>query len=61
MRFQQLQLEEAAELWIRQKGGEDKLGDANATFLRTVRSALHSTSLQLQLAENQEKVESDEM
>lgn len=37
------------ELWIRQKGGEEKLGDANASFLRTIRASLYSGSLSMKL------------
>ncbi|THW73120.1 hypothetical protein D6D19_05925 [Aureobasidium pullulans] len=54
MQFQHEQLQQATDLWIRQKGGEDKLGDANTIYLRTVRFALHSGKQAMDMAEYQE-------
>ncbi|THZ63381.1 hypothetical protein D6C86_03211, partial [Aureobasidium pullulans] len=55
MQFQHEQLQQATDLWIRQKGGEDKLGDANTVYLRTVRFALHSGKQAMDMAEYQEE------
>lgn len=54
IKFQQQQIEKATNIWVRLKGGEDKLGDANTMFLGLVKSAMYSGSLAAQLVEAQE-------
>ena len=51
LKFYQTKLDEAADLWVKQKGGEATLGDANNTFLRTIQMMSHGMKLQLQLDE----------
>jgi hypothetical protein len=53
MKFQQKQIEKATNIWVRLKGGEDRLGDANTIFLGLVRSAMYSGSLAVKLVERQ--------
>jgi hypothetical protein len=54
MKFQQQQLEKATNIWVRLKGGEDRLGDANTMFLGLVKSAMYSGSLAVKLIETQD-------
>lgn len=54
IKFQQQQINKATDIWVRLKGGEDKLGDANTIFLGLVKSAMYSGSLAVKLVENQE-------
>lgn len=54
IKFQQQQINQATDIWVRLKGGEDKLGDANTIFLGLVKSAMYSGSLAVKLVENQE-------
>lgn len=62
IKFQQQQIEKATNIWVRLKGGEDKLGDANTMFVGLVKSAMYSGSLAVKLVESQEEdtVGSDE-
>jgi len=53
IKFQQQQIEKAANIWVRLKGGEDKLGDANTMLLGLVKSAMYSGSLAVKLVEGQ--------
>lgn len=54
IKFQQQQIEKATDVWVRLKGGADKLGDANTIFLGLVKSAMYSGNLAVKLVENQE-------
>jgi hypothetical protein len=54
MKFQQQQIEKATNIWVRLKGGEDRLGDANTMFLGLVKSAMYSGSLAVKLIETQD-------
>ncbi|KAK6003814.1 hypothetical protein QM012_009585 [Aureobasidium pullulans] len=59
MRFQQQQIEKATDIWVRLKGGEAKLGDANMNFLSIVKSAMYGGTLAMKLVEQQEADEDD--
>ncbi|KAH0254817.1 hypothetical protein KCU91_g17801, partial [Aureobasidium melanogenum] len=59
MRFQNQQIEQAMNIWIRLKGGEAKLGDANSNFLSIVKSAMYSGTLAMKLVEKQGADEDD--
>ncbi|CAD0114455.1 unnamed protein product [Aureobasidium uvarum] len=59
MNFQQQQIEKATAIWIRLKGGENKLGDANTNFLSVVKSAMYSGSLAIKLVEKQDADDDD--
>jgi hypothetical protein len=60
MKFQQQQIEKATDIWVRLKGGEDRLGDANTMFLGLVKSAMYSGSLAVKLVEEKQDVDIDE-
>ncbi|KEQ65734.1 uncharacterized protein M437DRAFT_81587 [Aureobasidium melanogenum CBS 110374] len=59
MRFQNQQIKQAMNIWIRLKGGEAKLGDANSNFLSIVKSAMYSGTLAMKLVEKQGADEDD--
>ncbi|KAG9642815.1 hypothetical protein KCU64_g12010, partial [Aureobasidium melanogenum] len=59
MRFQNQQIEQAINIWVRLKGGEAKLGDANTNFLSIVRSAMYGGTLAMKLVEKQDDDEDD--
>jgi len=59
MRFQNQQIEKATDIWVRLKGGEAKLGDANTNFLSIVKSAMYGGRLAMKLVE-QQKVDEDD-
>jgi hypothetical protein len=54
IKFQQQQIDKATNIWVRLKGGEDRLGDANTMFLGLVKSAMYSGSLAVKLVEKQD-------
>jgi 3-methyladenine DNA glycosylase/8-oxoguanine DNA glycosylase len=55
IKFQQQQIEKATNIWVRLKGGEDRLGDANTMFLGLIKSAMYSGSLAVKLVEKQDE------
>ncbi|KAH0369257.1 hypothetical protein KCU65_g3490, partial [Aureobasidium melanogenum] len=59
MRFQNQQIEQAMNIWIRLKGGEAKLGDANTNFLSIIKTAMYSGTLAMKLVEKQDADEDD--
>lgn len=59
MRFQQQQIKTATDIWVRLKGGEAKLGDANTNFLSIVKSTMYGGSLAMKLVEQQDADETD--
>jgi hypothetical protein len=60
VKFQQQQIEMATEIWVRLKGGENRLGDANAMFLGLIKSAMYSESLAVKLVETQDVNDDDD-
>lgn len=59
MRFQNQQIEQAISIWVRLKGGEAKLGDANTNFLSIIKSAMYGGTLAMKLVEQQDADEDD--
>jgi hypothetical protein len=54
MKFQQQQIEKATDIWVRLKGGEDNMDDANTISLGLIKSAMYSGSLAVKLVESQD-------
>ncbi|KAG9588415.1 hypothetical protein KCU77_g8730, partial [Aureobasidium melanogenum] len=59
MKFQNQQIEQAINIWVRLKGGEAKLGDANTNFLSIIKSAVYGGTLAMKLVEKQDADEDD--